>query len=211
MKKILYFCIVFVLPMGCATGQNKKELCKLRDSLDNMVFVGTLHNDTTILEKALKLSSYLLSVDTAKIYKKHCYQQCSEILASLGRIDEALIDAEHAIMSIPEDNLLRLAFFSIKYLKENNKDLADYYIEKIFAVCDSSLNDVYDEEMAINKIKAIYLRDGERKAKTYWLEVLNKYPDSPLLESLDEDREEWIRMNNEDLKLLNIEKIGYTK
>lgn len=47
MKKILYFFVVLVLLTGCAKGQNKEELNKLRDSLDNMVLRGSLRNDTT--------------------------------------------------------------------------------------------------------------------------------------------------------------------
>ena len=59
--------------------------------------------------------------------------------------------------------------------------------------------------MAINKIKAIYLRDGEKKAMSCLSELLVKYPDSPLLKFLEEDWDEWVRMNNEELGLLNIE------
>ena len=92
---------------------------------------------------------------------------------------------------------------SEKYLREHNKDSAAYYIEKTIAVCDSSLNDEYNEDMAINKIKAIYLRDGEKKAKIYLSKLLRTHP-STLLKSLDEDWDEWVRMNNEELKLLNI-------
>lgn len=62
MKKISYFFVVLVLLTGCAKGQNKEELNKLRDSLDNMVLRGSLRNDTTMLERALKLSDFLLSL-----------------------------------------------------------------------------------------------------------------------------------------------------
>ena len=58
--------------------------------------------------------------------------------------------------------------------------------------------------MAINKVKAIYLRDGDKKAKASLIEILRKHPNSPLLKSLDENWEEWVRMNNEELQLLNI-------
>ena len=207
MKKILYVCIVFVLFIGCAKGQNKNDINELCDSLDNIVLRGTLRNDTTILAKALELSDYLLSIDTTKINKRHYYQQRSMVFASLGRMDEAMTNAEHAILHLPEDNPSRLIFLSTKYLREHNKDSADYYIEKTIAVCDNSLNDVYNEDMAINKIKAIYLRDGEKKAKAYLSELLKKHPDSPLLKSLGEDWEKWARMNDEELRLLDIEMV----
>lgn len=203
MKKILYFFVVLVLLTGCAKGQNKEELNKLRDSLDNMVLKGSLRNDTTMLERALKLSDFLLSIDTTNIGKRLYYRHRSIIFSSLGRMDEAMVNAEHAVLTLQANNPLRLIFLSEKYLREHNKDSATYYIEKTIAVCDSSLNDEYNEDMAINKIKAIYLRDGEKKAKIYLSKLLRTHP-STLLKSLDEDWDEWVRMNNEELKLLNI-------
>lgn len=203
MKKILYFFVVLVLLTGCAKGQNKEELNKLRDSLDNMVLRGSLRNDTTMLERALKLSDFLLSIDTTNIGKRLYYRHRSIIFSSLGRMDEAMVNAEHAVLTLQANNPLRLIFLSEKYLREHNKDSAAYYIEKTIAVCDSSLNDEYNEDMAINKIKAIYLRDGEKKAKIYLSELLRTHP-SPLLKFFDEDWYEWVRMNNEELKLMNI-------
>lgn len=203
MKKILYFFVVLVLLTGCAKGQNKEELNKLRDSLDNMVLRGSLRNDTTMLERALKLSDFLLSIDTTNIGKRLYYRHRSIIFSSLGRMDEAMVNAEHAVLTLQANNPLRLIFMSEKYLREHNKDSAAYYIEKTIAVCDSSLNDEYNEDMAINKIKAIYLRDGEKKAKIYLSKLLRTHP-SPLLKFFDEDWDEWVRMNNEELKLMNI-------
>lgn len=203
MKKISYFFIVFVLIVGCVKGQNKENLNNLRDSLDNVFFMGYVRNDTIMFKRALELSNYLLSADTSNIDKRQYYHYRSIIFSSLGRMDEAMANAEHAVLTLQENNPLRLIFLSEKYLREHNKDSAAYYIEKTIAVCDSSLNDEYNEDMAINKMKAIYLRDGEKKAKIYLSELLRTHP-SPLLKSLDEDWDEWIRMNNEELKLMNI-------
>ena len=204
MKKIFYIVIIIVLSMGCAAGPSKHDLDKLRDSLANMVLWGTLRNDTAKLERALKLSDYLLNIDTTNIGKRHCYRHRSIIFSSLGRMDEAMANAEHAVWTLQANNPLRLIFLSVKYSREHNEDSAAYYIEKTIAVCDSSLNEEYNEDMAINKIKAIYLRDGEKNAKIYLLELLRTHP-SPLLKSLDEEWNEWVRMNKEELGLLNIE------
>lgn len=204
MKKIFYIVIIIVLSMGCAAGPSKHDLDKLRDSLDNMVLWGTLRNDTAMLERALKLSDFLLNIDTTNIGKRHCYRHRSMIFSSLGHMDEAMANAEHAVWTLQANNPLRLIFQSAKYLREHNEDSAAYYIEKTIAVCDSSLNEEYNEDMAINKIKAIYLRDGEKNAKIYLLELLRTHP-SPLLKSLDEEWNEWVRMNKEELGLLNIE------
>lgn len=203
MKKILYFFIVFVLIVVCAKGQNTENLNTLRDSLAKMVLWGTLRNDTAKLERALKLSDFLLSIDTTNIGKRHCYHHRSMIFFSLGHKDEAMANAEHAVLTLQANNPLRLIFMSAKYLREQNKDSAAYYIEKTIAVCDSSLNEEYNEDMAINKIKAIYLRDGEKKAKIYLSELLRTHP-SPLLKLFKKDWDEWVRMNNEELKLMNI-------
>ena len=203
MKKILYFFIVFVLIVVCAKGQNTENLNTLRDSLAKMVLWGTLRNDTAKLERALKLSDFLLSIDTTNIGKRHCYHHRSMIFFSLGHKDEAMANAEHAVLTLQANNPLRLIFMSEKYLREHNKDSAAYYIEKTIAVCDSSLNEEYNEDMAINKIKAIYLRDGEKKAKIYLSELLRTHP-SPLLKAFKKDWDEWVRMNNEELKLMNI-------
>lgn len=203
MKKISYIFIVFVLIIGCANGQNKKDLKELRDSLDNVFFMGYVRNDTIMLKRALELSNYLLSVDTSNIGKRQCYLYRSRIFFSLGRMDETMANGEHAVLTLQENNPSRLIFLSEKYLRENNKDSATYYIEKTIAVCDSSLNDEYNENMAINKIKAIYLRDGEKNAKIYLSKLLRTHP-SPFLKSLDKDWNEWVRMNNEELKLMNI-------
>ena len=204
MKKIFYIVIIIVLSMGCAAGPSKHDLDKLRDSLDNMVLWGTLRNDTAMLERALKLSDFLLNIDTTNIGKRHCYRHRSIIFSSLGHMDEAMANAEHAVWTLQANNPLRLIFQSAKYLRDHNEDSAAYYIEKTIAVCDSSLNEEYNEDMAINKIKAIYLRDGEKNAKIYLLELLRTHP-SPLLKSLDEEWNEWVRMNKEELGLLNIE------
>jgi len=203
MKKISYIFIVFVLIIGYANGQNKNDLKELRDSLDNVFFMGYVHNDTIMLKRALELSNYLLSVDTSTIAKRQCYLYRSRIFFSLGRMDETMANGEHAVLTLQENNPSRLIFLSEKYLRENNKDSATYYIEKTIAVCDSSLNDEYNENMAINKIKAIYLRDGEKNAKIYLSKLLRTHP-SPFLKSLDKDWNEWVRMNNEELKLMNI-------
>lgn len=203
MKKILYICIGLVLIIGCANGQNKENIKELRDSLDKVFFMGYVRNDTIMLKRALELSNYLLSVDTSNIGKRQCYLYRSRIFFSLGRMDETMANGEHAVLTLQENNPSRLIFLSVKYLRGNNKDSATYYIEKTITVCDSSLNDEYNENMAINKIKAIYLRDGEKNAKIYLSKLLRTHP-SPFLKSLDKDWNEWVRMNNEELKLMNI-------
>lgn len=204
MKKLIYFFLVIVLLMGCVAEQNKKEYNKLRDSLANMVLMGTLREDTIMLEKALDLSEFLLRVDTTNINKRFCYHQRSMVFISLGYINEAMTNGECAMMTLPVNNPQRLTFMSLKYLSEQKKDSANCYIERAITVCDNSLKKEFNEDMAINKIKAIFLRDGEIAAKACLSGLLVNHPNCPVLRSLDEGWDEWVWKNNEELKQLKI-------
>ena len=100
MKKILYICIGLVSIIGCANGQNKENIKELRDSLDKVFFMGYVRNDTIILKRALELSNYLLRVDTSNTGKRQCYLYRSRIFFSLGRMDEAMANGEHAVLTL---------------------------------------------------------------------------------------------------------------
>lgn len=84
MKKILFVSFIFVLTIGCKVSQSKSNCKELQDSLVVLVQQGTLHNDTTLLQKALVLSDSLLSVDTTRANRKFCYYHRSMILSSRG-------------------------------------------------------------------------------------------------------------------------------
>lgn len=204
MQKLLYICIGLVFMIGCANGQNKKDPKEIRDSLDHVFFMGYVRNDTIMLKRALELSSLLLRVDSSKAGKRQYYHYRSIIFSSLGRRDEAMSNAELAVLTLQENNPLRLTFLAAKFLREHKKDSAAYYIEKTIAVCDSSLKKEYNEDMAVNKLKVIYLRDGEKKAKIYLSKLLRTHP-SPMLHFLDNDWKEWVRKNNEEFKLMHID------
>lgn len=191
--------------MGCARGQTTGELEALRDSLHNVFFKGYVRNDTAMLKRALELSGYLLSVDSTVVGKRECYHYRAVIFSSLGRMDEAMANAERAVLTLPEKNPSRLLFFATKNLKQGDGAVANRYIKETIVVCDSALHVAFNEDMVVTKVKAILLRDGEQEAKRYLTKQLREHPHSSVLRALSDEWEEWIRMNKEEMEMLSIE------
>ena len=182
MKKVLFVVWVVVLAIGCKANQNKSDDNKLCDSIVGLIQQGTLHNDTAMLLKALNLSDSLLSIDTASFSRRLCYHNRAIILNSLGRKEEAMKNAEMEMNLLPEDNPQRLLFMAVKQLKEDEKDSADIYLEKVLSVCKLAQKQKFDENMAFYTIQALYLRYGDKTAKTYLLKLLNEHPNNQMLQ-----------------------------
>ena len=182
MKKVLFVVWVVVLAIGCKANQNKSDDNKLCDSIVGLIQQGTLHNDAAMLLKALNLSDSLLSIDTASFSRRLCYHNRAIILNSLGRKEEAMKNAEMEMNLLPEDNPQRLLFMAVKQLKEDEKDSADIYLEKVLSVCKLAQKQKFDENMAFYTIQALYLRDGDKTAKTYLLKLLNEHPNNQMLQ-----------------------------
>ena len=182
MKKVLFVVLVVVLTIGCKANQNKSDDNKLCDSIVGLIQQGTLHNDTAMLLKALNLSDSLLSIDTASFSRRLCYHNRVIILNSLGRKEEAMKNAEMEMNLLPEDNPQRLLFMAVKQLKEDEKDSADIYLEKVLSVCKLAQKQKFDENMVFYTIQALYLRYGDKTAKTYLLKLLNEHPNNQMLQ-----------------------------
>ena len=182
MKKVLFVVWVVVLAIGCKANQNKSDDNKLCDSIVGLIQQGTLHNDTAMLLKALNLSDSLLSIDTASFSRRLCYHNRAIILNSLGRKEEAMKNAEMEMNLLPEDYPQRLLFMAVKQLKEDEKDSADIYLEKVLSVCKLAQKQKFDENMAFYTIQALYLRYGDKTAKTYLLKLLNEHPNNQMLQ-----------------------------
>lgn len=182
MKKVLFVVLVVVLTIGCKANQNKSDDNKLCDSIVGLIQQGTLHNDTAMLLKALNLSDSLLSIDTASFSRRLCYHNRAIILNSLGCKEEAMKNAEMEMNLLPEDNPQRLLFVAVKQLKEDEKDSADIYLEKVLSVCKLAQKQKFDENMVFYTIQALYLRYGDKTAKTYLLKLLNEHPNNQMLQ-----------------------------
>ena len=181
MKKVLFVVLVVVLAIGCKANQNKSDDNKLCDSIVGLIQQGTLHNDTAMLLKALNLFDSLLSIDTASFSRRLCYHNRAIILNSLGRKEVAMKNAEMEMNLLPEDNPQRLLFMAVKQLKVDEKDSADIYLEKVLSVCKLAQKQKFDENMAFYTIQALYLRYGDKTAKTYLLKLLNEHPNNQML------------------------------
>ncbi len=181
MKKVLFVVLVAVLTIGCKANQNKSDDNKLCDSIGVLIQQGVLLNDTTMLKSALTLSDSLLSIDTISFHRRLYYHHRSIILNSLGRKDEAMKNAVLEMNLLPEDNPQRLLFMAVKQLKEDEKDSADIYLEKVLSVCKLAQKQKFDENMAFYTIQALYLRYGDKTAKTYLLKLLNEHPNNQML------------------------------
>lgn len=190
MKKVLFVVWVVVLAIGCKANQNKSDDNKLCDSIVGLIQQGTLHNDTAMLLKALNLSDSLLSIDTASFSRRLCYHNRAIILNSLGRKEEAMKNAEMEMNLLPEDNPQRLLFMAVKQLKVDEKDSADIYLEKVLSVCKLAQKQKFDENMAFYTIQALYLRYGDKTAKTYLLKLLNEHPNNQMLQYAKDNWEE---------------------
>lgn len=190
MKKVLFVVLVVGLTIGCKANQNKSDVNKLCDSIVGLIQQGTLHNDTAMLLKALNLSDSLLSIDTASFSRRLCYHNRAIILNSLGRKEEAMKNAEMEMHLLPEDNPQRLLFVAVKQLKEDEKDSADIYLEKVLSVCKLAQKQKFDENMVFYTIQALYLRYGDKTAKTYLLKLLKEHPNNQMLQYAKDNRGE---------------------
>ena len=155
---------------------------KLCDSIVGLIQQGTLLNDTAMLLKPLNLSDSLLSIDTTSFSRRLCYHNRAIILKSLGRKEEAMKNAEMEMNLLPEDNPQRLLFMAVKQLKEDEKDSADIYLEKVLSVCKLAQKQKFDENMVFYTIQALYLRYGDKTAKIYLLKLLNEHPNNQMLQ-----------------------------
>ena len=184
---VLFIFCVLALAIGCKGEENKADYRELRDSLAKLVSQGALHNDSAMMLRALSLSDSLLRIDTTRANKWHCYYHRAVALSWLGRVEESMANSEKAYLCLPEDNPDRLLFMAAKSVREQQKDSARFYFAKLFAVCDSTLNKKFDENVAITKMKGIYLRDGKERARAFLAEQVKAHPKNTQLRSMLDD------------------------
>ena len=184
---VLFICSLFALTIGCKGEENKADYHELRDSLAKLVSQGVLHNDSAMMLRALSLSDSLLRIDTTRANKWHCYYRRALVFSWLGRVEEFMDNGEKAFLCLPEDYPDRLLFMASKGMIEQQKDSARFYFARLFAVCDSALNKKFDENVAIAKMKGIYLRDGKERARAFLAEQVKAHPVNTQLRSMLDD------------------------
>ena len=148
---------------------------------------GALHNDSAMMLRALSLSDSLLRIDTTRANKWHCYYHRALVLCWLGRVGGSMANSEKAFLCQPENNPYRLLFMVSKSMREQQKDSARFYFARLFAVCDSALNRKFGENLALTKMKGIYLRDGKERARTFLAEQVKAHPENTQLRNMLDD------------------------
>lgn len=76
-----------------------------------------------------------------------------------------------------------------KYTRECKSDSADYYLKELFSICDHALKKKFDENMFNYKIKGLYLRDGNKKAREYLSKQLKEHPNNSMLRYMEKNWE----------------------
>lgn len=184
---ILLFAVVLII--GCKANQNKPDCDSWRDRLVDLVQQGSLKSDTIKFQRALALSDSVLSVDTTADNRRFCYYNRSIILNSLGRTEEGWKNKELEMLTLPENNLERLLFMAIKNEEEHKKDSAEFFLDKALSVCECMLEKEFDENVVVYKVRALYIRLGEKSAKCYLNSQVAKHPESEVLRWINDNWE----------------------
>ena len=71
--------------------------------------------------------------------------------------------------------------------KADYRELRDSLSMLVFAVCDSGLNKKFGENLALTKMKGIYLRDGKERARTFLAEQVKAHPENTQLRNMLDD------------------------
>ena len=184
---VLFICSLFALMIGCKGEENKADYRGLRNSLAMLVSQGVLHNDSAMMLGVLSLSDSLLRIDTTRANKWHCYYHRALVLSWLGRIKEPMANNEKAFLCLPKNNPYRLLFMASKGMREQQKGSVRFYFARLFAVCNSALNKKFGENLALTKMKGIYLRDGKERARTFLAEQVKAHPENTQLRNMLDD------------------------
>ena len=181
MKRLFIFIFLLVAVIGCKADNGTSQYEVLNDSIVSLMQFGTMRNDTALLEKALSLSETLLKMSNTKFEKQLCYRNRAMILNYIGRYEEAMQNTEEYMLCLPEDNPERLIYMGIKSKKAKKANEADAYFTRAIEVCEQFKNEKYLGTVFTYRFQAIYLRDGEEKAKAYLHGELRKHPKDDIL------------------------------
>ena len=192
MKHYINLIIFSLLLYSCNEGRNSKvKMIELRDSLGVIMQQGQLNNDTVLLKKALSYCDYLLETDKEHAHHFNYYRNKSVIYSLLGQKEEAWDNMEKTMLMLETDNIDRLKFNCVKYIRENNKDSIDYYFKRAFAICENKLSTDWNENDVLSKTELLLYQGKLNEAKTYLEKEFKKKPDNMILKTAVETWEEW--------------------
>lgn len=166
------------MPMFAA--MQRTEAMSVGDSL-LMFMQAAMRNrpDTGSLNKALEIMDRM-SVDSMTWTEKYAYyKQRMEILAFMGRYDEA-IDAFNNL-TYEEDSPDEFIRLGLCALNENKLDTAGIYFSKSINLCDENLSNKYSSDFAVSRLEATYYLFGEREAKKFLDKLIKKHHEDYVL------------------------------
>lgn len=141
--------------------------------------------NTMLLHLALEMSN---RIDESKLDWKErntCLYQRTEILALLGRCDEAFETYKKTYYS--ETSPLQLRHRGLMALNENKMDSAGIYFSKYIEVCGKMLAEQFNPLKAIDCVEGTFLLYGEEEANKLLHSYINKYPDDEILKLMERD------------------------
>lgn len=156
--------------------------------------------DTMLLHLALEMSN---RIDESRLDWKErntCIYQRTEILALLGRCDEAFETYKKTYYS--ENSPLQLRHQGWIALNENKMDSAGIYFSKHIEVCGKMLAEKFNPAMAMDCVAATYFLHGEDEANKLLHSYINKYPEDEILKLMERD---W----NENVYLIQFECVSH--
>lgn len=206
MKPTIIVCLLFAMTMSCKPGtgkagakaESKDDNKELLDRFGNLMQQALLQNDPLMFEKALALSDTVLRADTVADHRMRCYQNRAMIYSAMGRMEEAIKNKELSVLCMSEDNPERLVYMAaVKTIEKS--DSAAYYLARLDEVCDRNLQKGFNENIVLYKIKAIYLRYGEAKAKNYLQKQVSKHPECTVLPYLLDQWDDFMNDNRREI------------
>lgn len=141
--------------------------------------------NTMLLNLALKLSDRIDESKLSLEQRNNYISQRLQILALLGRCDEAFETYKKTYYS--ETSPLQLRHRGLMALNENKMDSAGIYFSKQIEVCGKMLAEKFNPSMAMDCVAATYFLHGEDEAKKLLNSYLNKYPDDEILKLFERD------------------------
>ena len=203
MRVRLFFISIIIIFYGCNRNSQKFDLIAKRDSIGVLIQQGQLTNDTLMLKKALSYCDYLIEADENHNNHFLYYKNKSIIFSVLGEKEKAWLEMEKSMQLLDENNIERLKFNCVKYLRLHNKDSIEYYFKKAFTVCENRLSTGWNENDVLSKTELLLYQGKRHEAKAYLKEESKKRPDNEVLKTALETWDEWSKTDHPFIGICN--------
>lgn len=200
MRVRLFFISIIIIFYGCNRNSQKFDLIAKRDSIGVLIQQGQLTNDTLMLKKALSYCDYLIEADENHNNHFLYYKNKSIIFSVLGEKEKAWLEMEKSMQLLDENNIERLKFNCVKYLRLHNKDSVEYYFKKAFTVCENRLSSGWNEHDVLSKTELMLYQGKHEEAKDYLEKESHKKPNNNVLKTAIETWDEWSEITIDNIE-----------